>query len=277
MRAGRCGRQTSAGGSSIRCATCSVPRSETRVRWSWRATVPASILGEVSRGVARGCRHAIFLAVGTGIGAGILVDGEILRGAHDIAGAIGWMGLDRPYRRSMVVAEDSSHTRRAPGSRAWRGNCSTRSPPIGGLRASRRSRSRPTRSSPRTRRGQPGGAGGGQRSRVLGNGGGQPGQPVRPGDRGAGRRRVRAGGRATGSNRRGGPAVGAADQFRESEGVRQHAGPRSMPVRDRRVGLAGGAEGVPGDKSSRGVRRGLSGDAALRGHADDLGRGAAAA
>ncbi len=58
----------------------------------------ASILGEVSRGVARGCRHAIFLAVGTGIGAGILVDGSILRGAHDIAGAIGWMGLDRPYR-----------------------------------------------------------------------------------------------------------------------------------------------------------------------------------
>jgi glucokinase len=58
----------------------------------------ASILGEVSRGVARGCRHAIFLAVGTGIGAGILVDGSIVRGGHDIAGAIGWMGLDRPYQ-----------------------------------------------------------------------------------------------------------------------------------------------------------------------------------
>ena len=58
----------------------------------------ASILAEVSRGVARGCRHAIFLAVGTGIGAGILVNGSILRGAHDIAGAIGWMGLDRPYQ-----------------------------------------------------------------------------------------------------------------------------------------------------------------------------------
>lgn len=57
-----------------------------------------SILGEVARGAARGCRHAVFLAVGTGIGAGILVDGAILRGAHDIAGAIGWMGLDRPYR-----------------------------------------------------------------------------------------------------------------------------------------------------------------------------------
>jgi glucokinase len=57
-----------------------------------------SILGEVAQGAARGCRHAIFLAVGTGIGAGVLVDGSILRGAHDIAGAIGWMGLDRPYR-----------------------------------------------------------------------------------------------------------------------------------------------------------------------------------
>jgi glucokinase len=36
--------------------------------------------------------------VGTGIGAGILVDGVILRGAHDLAGAIGWVGLDRPYQ-----------------------------------------------------------------------------------------------------------------------------------------------------------------------------------
>jgi glucokinase len=58
----------------------------------------ASIVGEVARGLARGCRHAIFLAVGTGIGAGILVDGKILRGAHDVAGAVGWIGLDRPYR-----------------------------------------------------------------------------------------------------------------------------------------------------------------------------------
>jgi glucokinase len=57
-----------------------------------------SILGEAARGAAIGCAHAIFLAVGTGIGAGILVDGAILRGAHDIAGAVGWMALDRPYR-----------------------------------------------------------------------------------------------------------------------------------------------------------------------------------
>jgi glucokinase len=61
-----------------------------------------SILGETWRGVAKGCRNAIFLAVGTGIGAGILVDGRILRGAHDIAGAIGWLALVRPFRREYV-------------------------------------------------------------------------------------------------------------------------------------------------------------------------------
>jgi len=57
----------------------------------------AYILGETWRGAAAGARNAIFLAVGTGIGAGILVDGQVLRGHADIAGAIGWLALDRPY------------------------------------------------------------------------------------------------------------------------------------------------------------------------------------
>jgi len=56
------------------------------------------ILGEVWMGNARGCRDAVFLAVGTGIGAGILINGEVLRGSNDVAGAIGWMALDRPFR-----------------------------------------------------------------------------------------------------------------------------------------------------------------------------------
>ena len=56
------------------------------------------ILGEAWRGAARGARNAIFLAVGTGIGAGILADGRVLRGHGDAAGAIGWLALDRPYR-----------------------------------------------------------------------------------------------------------------------------------------------------------------------------------
>ncbi len=60
------------------------------------------ILGEVWKGNARGCSNAIFLSVGTGIGAGILVNNEVLRGAHDIAGAIGWMGLEKPFDKKFI-------------------------------------------------------------------------------------------------------------------------------------------------------------------------------
>jgi len=60
------------------------------------------ILGEVWKGNAKGCRNAIFMAVGTGIGAGILIDGQILRGANDIAGCTGWLALDRPYQEKFI-------------------------------------------------------------------------------------------------------------------------------------------------------------------------------
>ena len=56
-----------------------------------------SILGELWQGKAKGCLDAIFLAVGTGIGAGIITNGSILRGSHDIAGAVGWMALSKPF------------------------------------------------------------------------------------------------------------------------------------------------------------------------------------
>lgn len=58
------------------------------------------ILGEAWKGNAQGCGDAIYLAVGTGIGAGILTDGKLLHGAADIGGAIGWMALDRPFQPS---------------------------------------------------------------------------------------------------------------------------------------------------------------------------------
>src|SRR5690606_32241239 len=56
-----------------------------------------SLLGELWMGKAKECKDAIFLAVGTGIGAGILVNGQILNGASGAAGAIGWMALNRPF------------------------------------------------------------------------------------------------------------------------------------------------------------------------------------
>ncbi|MBK7490209.1 MAG: ROK family protein [Bacteroidales bacterium] len=61
------------------------------------------ISGEMWKGNARDCRDAIFLAVGTGIGAGIAVNGELLHGADDIAGAIGWMALSRPFMSKYAI------------------------------------------------------------------------------------------------------------------------------------------------------------------------------
>ena len=60
------------------------------------------ILGEVWKGAAQGCSDAIYLAVGTGIGAGILLDGRIIHGANDIVGATGWMALEAPYKEEFV-------------------------------------------------------------------------------------------------------------------------------------------------------------------------------
>lgn len=55
------------------------------------------LMGEIWQGSARGNKNVIFLAIGTGIGAGILVEGQILRGQNDIAGAIGWMALNTEF------------------------------------------------------------------------------------------------------------------------------------------------------------------------------------
>ena len=56
-----------------------------------------SIMGEYWLGAARECKNVIHLAFGTGIGAGILADGRILRGQNDIAGSVGWLALDDRY------------------------------------------------------------------------------------------------------------------------------------------------------------------------------------
>jgi glucokinase len=62
----------------------------------------AYILGETWKGAASGARDAIFVAVGTGIGAGILSSGRIINGYGDVAGAIGWLALDRPFASRFV-------------------------------------------------------------------------------------------------------------------------------------------------------------------------------
>ena len=62
------------------------------------------IAGEYWKGNAQQCSNAIFIAVGTGIGAGILADYKILSGSNNISGAIGWMALERPFDSSQHAA-----------------------------------------------------------------------------------------------------------------------------------------------------------------------------
>jgi glucokinase len=61
-----------------------------------------AIFGESWLGAAKDCANVIFLAVGTGIGAGIIVNNQLVRGAHDIAGAIGWWALDTPFQEKFA-------------------------------------------------------------------------------------------------------------------------------------------------------------------------------
>lgn len=58
----------------------------------------ACVLAEQWMGAARGCRDVVFVAVGTGIGVGIVADGRPLEGAHGIAGAAGWMVVGQPWK-----------------------------------------------------------------------------------------------------------------------------------------------------------------------------------
>ena len=52
------------------------------------------VLGESWLGAGCGHRHVVFVAIGTGIGVGILADGQLVRGAGGVAGAAGWFALD---------------------------------------------------------------------------------------------------------------------------------------------------------------------------------------
>jgi glucokinase len=72
-------------------------------------------LGEVWQGSAREARNAIFIAVGTGIGAGIMCDGRVIHGQHDIAGAVGWLALDRPYREEYRGCGNFEYFASGPG------------------------------------------------------------------------------------------------------------------------------------------------------------------
>ena len=57
-----------------------------------------SVLAEAWLGAARGLADVLFVAIGTGIGIGILSGGRVVRGAGGVAGAAGWFALTTEWR-----------------------------------------------------------------------------------------------------------------------------------------------------------------------------------
>jgi glucokinase len=53
-----------------------------------------AMLAEHRRGAARDANHALMVALGTGIGGGLLLDGRIYRGATGVGGELGHMVVD---------------------------------------------------------------------------------------------------------------------------------------------------------------------------------------
>ncbi len=59
----------------------------------------ALTLGEYWKGSGVGAKSMIFIALGTGIGGGMILDGKLYRGTSGTAGAFGWMIIDRSWLR----------------------------------------------------------------------------------------------------------------------------------------------------------------------------------
>lgn len=53
----------------------------------------ACALAEWKWGAGRGCRHMIFLTFGTGLGAGLILDGKLYLGANELSGEVGHIRL----------------------------------------------------------------------------------------------------------------------------------------------------------------------------------------
>jgi glucokinase len=54
----------------------------------------AAAMGEMWKGAARGCRDVVSVTLGTGVGGGVVLDGQLWRGAHGAAGEIGHTTVD---------------------------------------------------------------------------------------------------------------------------------------------------------------------------------------
>lgn len=62
--------------------------------------VNVAVLGEQWLGAAKGMKHVVLISIGTGVGCGMLINGQLYRGATWAAGEIGYMVTDMAKARS---------------------------------------------------------------------------------------------------------------------------------------------------------------------------------
>lgn len=69
--------------------------------------VNAAAVAEQRYGQGRQLRHFVFVALGTGIGAGLILDGHLYRGHANAAGEVGYLAIDREWIRAHTSPQGS--------------------------------------------------------------------------------------------------------------------------------------------------------------------------
>jgi glucokinase len=83
-------------------------REKTRIPATIENDVNLAALGESWCGVASECRDFVFLAIGTGVGAGIVVNGQLHHGANWSAGEVGYLLLPELSAEALSISRPGS-------------------------------------------------------------------------------------------------------------------------------------------------------------------------
>jgi glucokinase len=75
----------------------------------------AALVGECWRGAGKGKSDVIVLMIGTGIGAGIMSGGSVVRGAHELSGCAGWLSVSLTEVRKVSALGELESLAAGPG------------------------------------------------------------------------------------------------------------------------------------------------------------------
>jgi predicted NBD/HSP70 family sugar kinase len=99
----------------------------------WENDVNVAAVGEHRAGIADGCRSFVLISVGTGLGMGIVIDGEVVRGSRGAAGEVAFLpiGGDPARARSRRVGTFEVAAAGAGVVQLYRDECGSRPPARG--------------------------------------------------------------------------------------------------------------------------------------------------